>query len=161
MSRIDDIQLNARIKLALITNPRVGGLEIGVYSVNRIVFLTGEVQDSDKKELAENIAKEQGALEIKNCISVLSDQLEEEIGIPFVNNTPSEDDVIIMERVEGALENDNRINSYLLNLEAKGGIVRISGIQNNDIAKMKAIEVAGKVQGVRTVIDNITVREAA
>jgi hyperosmotically inducible protein len=72
MSRLRDAETTARIKLALIANPYIGGLDIGVDTVNGIVFLTGFAQDSQQKELAAEIAKSHGGLDIKNDIEVLS-----------------------------------------------------------------------------------------
>lgn len=71
MSRLKDLETTAKIKLALMTNPHIGGLDIGVDTVNGIVMLSGAVQDRSHKDLAEEIARAHGGIDIKNDIEVL------------------------------------------------------------------------------------------
>ncbi|HUV05986.1 MAG TPA: BON domain-containing protein [Armatimonadota bacterium] len=74
MGRLKDLETAAKIKLALMTNPHVGGLDIGVDTVNGIVMVSGAVQDRNRKNLAEEIARAYGGIDIKkNDIEVLGE----------------------------------------------------------------------------------------
>ena len=73
MGRLRDLETTAKIKLALMTNPHIGGMDISVDTVNGIVMLSGAVQDRDKKELAEEIARAHGGVDIRNDIEVLGE----------------------------------------------------------------------------------------
>ena len=79
MSRLKDLETTAKIKLALMTNPHIGGLDIGVDTVNGIVMLSGAVQDRGHKELAEEIARAYGGIDIRNDIEVLSESGDESL----------------------------------------------------------------------------------
>ena len=163
MSRLRDVETTAQIKLALIANPHISGFDISVDTVNRIVFLTGAVQDPDQRALAEDIARSHGGLDIKNDIQVLSEPAEEAGLIRRVAEKPSAlapEDVSIRERVLGNLEVDGRVNALMINVEEAGGIVRLSGVQESAIARRRAEEIARRVAGVTDVVNEIEVPDS-
>ena len=163
MGRLLDIETTAKIKFALMTNPHVGGLDIGVDTVNGIVFLTGAVQDLNHKVLSEEIARAHGGIDIKNDIEVLGEPPElSEAGIEEREAGISiEEDMMIRDRVAGDLESDGRVNAFMINVDVVSGIVRLSGIQDNAEGYRRAEEIARRVQGVRDVINEIEIRHAA
>jgi len=162
MSRLKDCETTARVKLALITNPNIGGLDISVETVNSIVVLTGYVQDAVQKNLATDIALARGGIDIKNDIQVLSEVAAREDFVRRVevesDDIMSPEDVSIRRRVLGNLEADARVNSLMVNVDEVGGIVRLSGIQETETAKTRAEEITHRVAGVTQVVNEIEVR---
>lgn len=164
MSRMRDVKTAARIKFALIADSGVGGLDIGVRAINGIVFLTGTVQLPDQKSLAEDIARHNGALDIKNDIAILSEEAVEEIPLEFVGRRMQTDTVgdgIIRDRINGDIENDTRINTYMVNVDVVNGVVRLYGSLSSDDARRRVEEIAKRVDGVQQVINDIEVRDVA
>ena len=158
MSRLEDMETTAKIKVALMVNPRVDGFEIGVDTVNGITFLSGFVQDPEQRDLAEDIARERGALDVKNDVVALSDgdtgPPEGERGSEAGGEA---EDRLLRERVIGGLANDSRINSFTMTVEVTGGVARLSGRQPTDEARSRAEQIARGVQGVDEVVNEIDV----
>lgn len=164
MGRLKDLETAARIKLALIGNSRIGGLELGVQVVNGIVFLSGSVQDARQKLLAEDIALAHGGIDIKNDIKILAQQEEEALAVASdVNNEllTQIEDSLIRDRVIGDLESDGRVNALMINVDAAGGMVRLSGLQDTEEGRVRAEEIARRIPGVREVINEIEIKRAA
>ncbi len=161
MSRFNDIETTAKIKLALILNPHIGGLEISVYTVNGIVFLGGFVQDNRQKNLADEIARFNGGIDIKNNVQVLSELILSNESSDQITQTTEAADSLIRDRVIGDLENDPRVNAYMINVDVAEGIVELGGIQANQWAYLRAEEIANHVEGVRGVVNNMEVRASA
>lgn len=162
MSRLNDIETSARIRLALITNRRIGGFDVGVETVNGIVILSGVVERPEQREIAAEIAMQYGGIDIKNDIGILSEipavdpgllRRVAEQAIPFLS-----EDVSLRQRILGDIEADNRVNALMINVDEVAGIVRLSGIQDNQEAKNRAEEIASRVTGVHRVVNDIEVR---
>lgn len=159
MSRFKDVQTSAAIKLALVANARVGGLDIGVTTVNGIVFLSGFVQDRSQRDLAEEIAGNHGGIDIRNDIEVLSEPEGPSFALDVQSNEA--DDRIIRGHVAGDLESDSRVNASMINVDAASGVVRLTGVQESDSARNRAEQIARHVKGVRDVMNDIRVRDRA
>lgn len=166
MSRLKDIETATSIKLALIANPHVGGLEISVNSVNGIVFLAGTVQTEEQRELVEAIARGHGGLDVKNEIEVL-DYSPAEFFSRSENNLYKRsglleyEDKYIQSQIIGDMEADGRVMLPTLGVEVIDGVVRLSGYQPDDEARLRAEEIARRVPGVYNVENYITIRKTA
>lgn len=163
MSRLRDVETSARIKLALITHPSIGGMDVAVEVVNGIVILSGVVENPTQKELATEIARQYGGIDIRNDVKILSEVARTQGLIRRVAeqaSTFAPEDVSIRERVLGDLEADSRVNSLMVNVDEMAGVVRLSGIQDSEVAKLRAEEIASRVAGVTLVVNDIEVRVA-
>jgi hyperosmotically inducible protein len=69
------------------------------------------------------------------------------------------DDNRIAERVKAALAHDSQYKYDDVNVVAFKGVVQLSGFVNTKAQKRSAGEVAKKVEGVRELENNITVKE--
>jgi osmotically-inducible protein OsmY len=163
MGKLQDIETTAKIRIALMAEPRVGGLEIGLNTINGIVFMTGHVQDPEQKALAEEIASKNGALDIKNDIDVLSQQPVEDQAAFRVVDFASEPsiDQMIRDRVIGDLDGDSRLSASGISVEVIGGIVHLAGYQIDEDGPRLAEQVASRVPGVRLVVNDIRIARAA
>ena len=164
MSKINDIETSARIKLALIANPNIGGYDVGVETVNGIVVLTGMVESPAQKELAARIAMEHGGVDIKNDIELLKEVsvVVREPGlmrrVAEQDGSQLSEDSSIQQRVLGDLQVDPRVNSATINVDEVAGIVRLSGFQESEDGKQRAEEITSRVIGVHSVANDIEVR---
>lgn len=68
---IDDTALNARVKTALLRDDVVGGFDVSTTTYDRVVQLSGFVDNEDQRERAGEIAAEiEGIEEVENNISL-------------------------------------------------------------------------------------------
>jgi osmotically-inducible protein OsmY len=70
------------------------------------------------------------------------------------------DDTAIHTKVKAALVNDPVVSGTAINVNVNRGIVSLDGAVNGDVEKTKAENIARGVDGVRSVENNLVVREA-
>ena len=70
------------------------------------------------------------------------------------------DDTAIHTKVKAALVNDPLVSGTAINVDVERGVVVLSGAVNGDVEKTKAEDIARGVNGVRSVENNLVVREA-
>jgi hypothetical protein len=70
------------------------------------------------------------------------------------------DDTAIHTKVKAALVNDPVVSGTAINVDVNRGIVSLNGAVNGDVAKVKAEDIARGVDGVRSVDNNLIVRQA-
>jgi len=68
------------------------------------------------------------------------------------------DDTVITTKVKAAIFNDPTLKSTEINVETFKGVVQLSGFVNSYADINKAIEVAGSVEGVKSVKNDMTVK---
>jgi osmotically-inducible protein OsmY len=68
------------------------------------------------------------------------------------------DDSAITAKVKAALFNDKNVSGFAVNVETFKGVVQLSGFVNTPEEKKQAEAVASRVNGVRSVANNITVK---
>jgi osmotically-inducible protein OsmY len=79
--------------------------------------------------------------------------------LPVSGRAQEMDDTKVSYAVENQLIADEGVPAHLINVQAKDGIVSLSGNVNNLMAKERAGKVAETVKGVKAVINKIYVRE--
>jgi osmotically-inducible protein OsmY len=70
------------------------------------------------------------------------------------------DDTAIHTKVKAALVNDPVVSGTAINVDVQRGVVVLNGAVNGDVEKTKAEDIARGVSGVRSVENNLIVREA-
>lgn len=70
------------------------------------------------------------------------------------------DDTTIHTKVKAALVNDPVVAGRSINVDVNRGVVSLSGAVNGDVEKVKAEDIARGVNGVRSVENNLIIREA-
>lgn len=78
------------------------------------------------------------------------------LAVPAPAQKPSSDDVIY-DQVRMKLANHPDVKGGAIEVEVKDGVVTLRGKVRTDKAKTKADGVAGKVKGVKKVINELTV----
>jgi len=71
------------------------------------------------------------------------------------------DDTAIHTKVKAALVNDPVVAGTAINVDVERGVVVLSGAVNGNAEKSKAEDIARGVTGVRTVENNLVVRQTA
>jgi osmotically-inducible protein OsmY len=70
------------------------------------------------------------------------------------------DDTAIHTKVKAALVNDPVVSGTAINVDVERGVVVLTGAVNGDVEKTKAEDIARGVNGVRSVENNLVVRQA-
>ncbi len=70
------------------------------------------------------------------------------------------DDTALTAKVKAAILAEPGLRSLEIGVETKDAVVTLSGTVDSPTAKERAKEVAGKVAGVRSVVDNLTAKTA-
>lgn len=148
---VDDSALTARVKTALIQNDATKARQIDVEVYRGVVQLNGFVDSAEAKTAATRAA--QGI----NGVASVRNNLE----IRAAHRTAGEtlDDGVITARVKTALIGDPRTKAYQIEVNTNEGVVQLGGFVDNSTAKSAAAEVARSVQGVRTVRNELDVKE--
>jgi osmotically-inducible protein OsmY len=70
------------------------------------------------------------------------------------------DDTAIHTKVKAALVNDPVVSGTAINVDVERGVVVLTGAVNGNVEKIKAEDIARGVNGVRSVENNLIVRQA-
>jgi hyperosmotically inducible protein len=68
------------------------------------------------------------------------------------------DDTVLTGKVKTALMNDDAVKSGQINVESRGGVVQLGGFVTGDAMRKRALEVAGKIEGVKKVENALYVK---
>ena len=71
------------------------------------------------------------------------------------------DDTAIHTKVKAALVSDPVVSGTSIDVDVQRGVVILSGAVNGEVAKVKAEDIARGVDGVRSVENNLIIRQAA
>jgi hyperosmotically inducible periplasmic protein len=142
---VDDNTINASVKANLIGNKQTKARHINVETYKGVVQLSGFVTTQAEKDEAGKVAKAvDGVKDVRNDISIAPDT-------PFGQKL---DDSVTTGKVKAALIDTKDVSSTAINVETRGGIVQLSGFVPNEAMRDKAGQVAGRVEGVKS-LDNV------
>jgi osmotically-inducible protein OsmY len=68
------------------------------------------------------------------------------------------DDSVITTKIKSLLAADDFLKSFQINVETFKGVVQLSGFVNTQKAMDKAVQIAGSVQGVKSVRNDLIVK---
>jgi osmotically-inducible protein OsmY len=71
------------------------------------------------------------------------------------------DDTAILTKTKAALVNDPVVSGMAINVDVNRGVVTLDGAVNGTVEKQKAEDIARGVDGVRSVENNLVVRQPA
>jgi osmotically-inducible protein OsmY len=159
--------LTMRIKSDLINE--LDGTEINVDSVNGVVTLRGNVPYPNFRGQAEQVARRGGAHRVINELEVIPipgspapDQYF--TGMPAVTTPEGAPEVAphepLEELVREAMEDDKRVNAYLLRIRVVDGVAILTGRQDTVQAGEAATEVALRVPGILGVNNDIEIESS-
>lgn len=147
---VSDSWITSKTKIALYSDERVKGTQINVDTKDGVVHLRGKVDSSEAKAAAADVAKGiEGAKSVKNDLQVVA---------PSARKAVDATDKDIAKTVETRLKKDTNLKK--VDVRADGGVVTLTGEVPNLTSSARASEMARGVGGVKSVKNELTVRQA-
>ncbi len=150
---INDSYLTAKTKIALFADARVKGSEITVESAQGAMMIRGKVDSDAAKLAAEGIAKGiDGVKSVKNELQVVA---------PAKRAATDDKDAAITTRVNAQIEKNSDLKKAGIRAQTNAGVVSLSGEVQDLMTSAQASWIAWQVSGVKSVKNDLTVKEKA
>lgn len=156
---VNDSWLTAKTKIALAADSRVKGRQIEVETTEGQVMLRGKVDSDAAKRAAEGItAGLDGVKTVKNDLEVVP---------PSAREAEEEKDEAITARVkehiakDATLMKDSRLKDADINVHTNAGVVSLTGEVPDIATSAQASWTTRQVPGVKSVKNDLTVKEKA
>jgi osmotically-inducible protein OsmY len=148
-----DTWISVKVKSALLFHRNVSATGTSVYVKDGIVTLQGEASSLAQKELTTEYAGDvDNVKEVKNEMTVAKTP-----AIP--DSTPGDkiDDASITAQVKSSLLSHHSTSALHTTVSTTDGVVTLSGIAKNDAEKSLVTKLATDINGVNSVINNMTI----
>ena len=146
-----DAWTTAAVKLRLLSNREVPGLDINVDTRDGVVTLFGPVPTPATKELAEKLALEaKGTRLVKNQLQVVAKPDQKQV---------AEKDDTIQENLKKRIADNPELKDAEVSLEVSKGVVRLTGTVESQRDHLAVLTATRATQGVRSLIDEIKIEE--
>jgi hyperosmotically inducible protein len=146
----DDTWINTKIKIALMTTDGAGRNAVKVDTEHGKVTLTGTVDSQAVKDKAEATAKAVGGVtEVRNLVQVVKESRQESVKAA---------DKDVKDAVEKSLKGDKSLEG-IKEKSVDNGLVFLEGSTTSLANKLRAIETAYGIPGVRQVASEIETKE--
>jgi len=150
---INDTWLTAKTKIALAADSRVKGRQIDVETTNNVVMLRGKVDSDAAKQAAGDITKLlDGVKTVKNDLEVVAPAKREAI---------NDKDDAITTRVNEQIAKDSSLKNAGIHTQTNAGVVSLTGEVKDIMTSANASWTAWQVPGVKSVKNDLTVKEKA
>lgn len=148
---VSDSWITSKTKIALFADERVKGTQVSVDTMKGgVVHLRGKVDSTEAKTAATEIAKGiEGVQSVKNDLQVVA---------PGSRKMVDAKDEDIEKAVETRLKKDAQLKSVDVRIDS--GVVTLTGEVPSIVVSAKASEMARNVAGVKSVKNELTVRQA-
>jgi hyperosmotically inducible protein len=147
---VSDSWITSKTKIALYSDERVKGTQIHVDTKDGVVHLRGKVDSAEAKTAAADVAKGiDGAKSVKNDLQVVA---------PSARKAVEASDKDIAKSVEMRMKKDTNLKK--VDVRADSGVVTLTGEVPSITASAHASEMARGVAGVKSVKNELTVRQA-
>jgi hyperosmotically inducible protein len=148
---VSDSWITSKTKIALFADERVEGTQVSVDTKNGVLHLRGKVDSGEAKAAAAEIATGiVGAKSVKNDLQVVS---------PTARKAVDANDKDITKAVESRMSKDANLKK--VDVRTDGGVVTLTGEVPSIMVAAKASEQARMVPGVKSVKNELTVRQAS
>ena len=145
--------LSVKVKSALLFHRNVSATATDVFVKDGIVSLRGEASSIAQKELTAEYAKDvEGIKEVKNEMTVAKTPAK-----PGETMGEKIDDASITAQVKSSLLSHRSTSAIKTKVSTTDGVVTISGIAKNDAEKSLVTKLANDINGVTSVINNMTI----
>ena len=150
---INDSWLTAKTKIALAADGRVKGRQIDVETTKGVVMLRGKVDSDAAKQAAGDITKMlDGVKTVKNDLEVVA---------PSKREAVEEKDEAITARVKEHFAKDAHLKKADIAVQTNAGVVSLTGEVKDIMTSAHASWTAWFVPGVKSVKNDLTVKEKA
>jgi hyperosmotically inducible protein len=145
-----DSWITSKAKIALFADDRVKGREVSVETKQGVVHLRGKVESPEAKEAAGEVAKGiEGVKNVKNDLQVVPSTARK------IVNANDKD---ITKAVEARLAKDPQLKK--IDVRTDAGVVTLSGEAPSVSAAARASEMAFRVDGVKSVKNDVRATQA-
>lgn len=146
-SLLSDTWITAKLKMTLVADPDVSGVDVGIDTHNGLVTLHGLASSEMEKTRAEGLAREVGGvLDVRNLLQVVPDSRRAAVAA---------DDQAVRMRVERALAADPTLTGITVR-SVNLGVVLLGGEASSAETHLRAIALARGAEGVRRVESEIS-----
>jgi hyperosmotically inducible protein len=150
---MNDTWLTAKTKIALAADARVKGRQIDVETTNNVVMLRGKVDSDAAKQAAEDITKMlDGVKTVKNDLEVVA---------PSKREATDDKDEAITTRVNAQIAKDASLKNAGISAQTNAGVVSLTGEVKDIMTSANASWTTWQVPGVKSVKNDLTVKEKA
>jgi hyperosmotically inducible protein len=150
---INDTWITAKTKIALAADGRVKGRQIEVETTQGVVMLRGKVDSDVAKQAAGDITKMlDGVKTVKNELQVVA---------PSKREAVEEKDEAITARVKEHFAKDAHLKKADIAIQTNAGVVSLTGEVRDIMTSANASWTAWFVSGVKSVKNDLTVKEKA
>jgi osmotically-inducible protein OsmY len=146
--RVSDLEIQAAVNTALLSNPKLIAQELKVDVVNQIVTLEGSLGTEEDKQGAERLAAS-----IENVVGVLNKIDVVTTGSPEPKETATSDQSL-SKRVEFELYAADVFDMNGIEIAAEGGVITLSGDVRSRAEKLLAERIAQEVEGTEQQVVN-------
>ena len=148
---MSDSWITAKTKIALFADSRVKGSDISVATTDGAVTIRGKVDTDAAKQAAESIAKGiEGAKTVKNDLQVVA---------PTKREAVDDKDEAITARVNEQMAKDTQLKTAGIKAQTNAGVVSLSGEVPDLTTSAQASWSAWQVPGVKSVKNDLTVKQ--
>jgi hyperosmotically inducible protein len=150
---MNDSWITAKTKIALFADSRVKGSEIKIETTQGLVMIRGKVDSDAVKQTAEGIAKGiDGVKSVKNELQVVA---------PSKREAMDDKDDAITARVNEQIAKDSHLKKAGIHAQTNAGVVSLTGEVQDLMTSAQASWTAWQVPGVKSVKNDLTVKEKA
>jgi hyperosmotically inducible protein len=150
---MSDSWITAKTKIALFADSRVKGSDISVGTTDGAVVIRGKVDSDAAKQAAEAIAKGiDGAKMVRNDLQVVA---------PSKREATNDKDEAITARVNEQMTKDTHLKNAGIKAQTNAGVVSLTGQVPDLTTSAQASWSAWQVPGVKSVKNDLTVKEKA
>jgi hyperosmotically inducible periplasmic protein len=147
---ISDTAITAKVKSSFLGDDRLKGSHIKVITTNGVVTLTGSATGSDSKAAAEELAKN------VDGVKSVDDELTTAAGKGSMHKAVAKTERVgsdswITTKVKSEIMADSISKGFKVSVKTVNGVVMLSGVLPNNDAVAHVKDLAGKVEGVKSV----------
>ena len=149
---IDDSVVTTKVKSALFANPDVKSFDIKVDTRNGVAQLSGFVDSQTRIDRAIAIARSvEGVKSVENHMTVKSE------GPSSAGNLL--DDSVITSKIKSSFLADADVKGLDIAVVTYKGEVQLSGFAESHAQMQRAVQIAGRVEGVKRVINKMSMKK--
>jgi hyperosmotically inducible protein len=150
-TEIDDTVVTTKVKSALLSDQDIKGFDIKVETRKGIVLLSGFVDNQARADRAILVVRAvEGVKGVENNMTIKD-------GKVTVGNKV--DDSIVTTKVKSALLSDPGVKSLDIAVVTRKGEVQLSGFVDSQAQIDRAIEVTHTVEGVQSVVNQMSIKK--
>jgi osmotically-inducible protein OsmY len=148
-----DAWITAKVKATLLFHRNVSASGTTVYTKDGVVTLQGVASSAAAKELTGEYAKDvENVKEVKNDLTI-----DMAPGKPDSTTGDKIDDASITAQVKASLLSHHSTSALHTTVSTTDGVVTVGGVAKNDAEKSLVTKLVGDINGVISVINNMTI----